>query len=150
MAGTEQLGAAGQEGSSLAVAASGCQGRPSRGCDAAGRDVQRPEAEGGCGQQYQVSGVEVVPVRGSGACVRVARWAEGRGEVLYRLWGVWTFLPYVLGSFLKPVGFYYGSCWRIDLQGRGGQNGCEEVGQVAFSVAGEGGGAGTGPCRQFG
>ena len=76
--------------------------------------------------------------------MRVARWAEGRGEVLSRLWGVWTFLSYVLGRFLKPVGFCYGCCcWRIDLQGRGGQNGCEEAGQVAFSVAGEGGGGGN-------
>ena len=54
----------------MAAAAGGCQGRPSRGWDVAGRDVQRPEAERGRGQQCQgsVSGVEVVPVRGSGAC----------------------------------------------------------------------------------
>lgn len=73
----------------------------------------------------------------------VARWCEVGGGASSRLWGVWTFFPMCIRKplrFLKlgviAVGSCYesGCCRRLDLQGRGGQNGREGDRQVAFAV----------------
>lgn len=66
---------------------------------------------------------------------------EVRGEVLSRLCGVGTFLPWVLGchpDFESHFCYKPGCCGRLNIPGGGGQNGCGEgcgpVGGVEASV----------------
>lgn len=95
---------------------------------------------GSCGQHGECPGVEVV-LAGTAERVRAAGWMEVRGEVLSRLCGVGTFLPWVLGchpDFESHFCYKPGCCGRLNLPGGGGQNGCGEgcgpVGGVEASV----------------